>query len=892
MIELRNICKIYFTKSNKVTALDNINLSFPSSGMHFILGKSGSGKTTLLNILSSCDYPTSGEVLFDNKLVSSFKEKELCELRNSSIGFIFQDFSLIEDLNVYENIALSLELQNKKVTNNDVDVVLKKVGLDGLGKRKINELSGGQKQRVAIARAIIKNPYVILCDEPTGSLDSATSKEIFSLLKEISLNTLVIVVSHDQEASEKYGDRIIELQDGKIISSLYKNEITNKKRKIDVHKHMMSIKARFKLAFINLKKKPIRLLVSLLLIISSITLLGFSSSISINKRNESILDAMMKDNMSYISLNKYQVGKMEEDRYIHQVKMNDSDISLIKEKTKITDYNIIYPFFESEIKNYQENHIPFSNYEIKKINGFVEFNQDDLSLYNFSLLEGHLPETEDEVCITYYQYSLFYVYGYQRFDNIITSPSQKDLLGQILYLYDEETATGKDFIISGIIDTSLNTNRYNEKNLEKNIVSSNEFIFMMETSLHNVVYLQKGYYQNHFQNRNVNELSSYTNYAEIKNDSYDLRFYNIKSIDAFNNRKIYFFDDKVTLQNNEMAFPISLVIPYFDEVFSTYVKKYAFTIYEQYKELLTSYNPSWSSYLDYYDYLVASSYCDEEYILITKDELITNAIRSYDENYNISLLLDKLTFKINGLPYYQTKNIKVTGLYINSLEEEHLLITASSFFNEIKQDLGSIIYDYKYISTPFLNSKKENLSLININLEKIKEDNPSFTKYDEEEIYQYSYFDFSNEYTYSYDAINGTLSSFKNIFSYIGLGLILFSLVFIYYYFSGVILESKKNIGIERAMGAKKKEIFSIFLIQNILLILLIIFFSSISTLFVINLTNSYLITKISSLISVMNFSYKPILLILCTSVLAVIGGTIIPLISILKKNVINILNK
>ena len=107
-----------------------------------------------------------------------------------------------------------------------------------------------------------------------------------------------------------------------------------------------------------------------------------------------------------------------------------------------------------------------------------------------------------------------------------------------------------------------------------------------------------------------------------------------------------------------------------------------------------------------------------------------------------------------------------------------------------------------------------------------------------------------------------------------------------------MILESKKNIGIERAMGAKKKEIFSIFLIQNILLILLIIFFSSISTLFVINLTNSYLITKISSLISVMNFSYKPILLILCTSVLAVIGGTIIPLISILKKNVINILNK
>ena len=150
--------------------------------MVFILGKSGSGKSTLLNILGGLDNCDSGEIYVDSKKISNFKENDYDYYRNTYVGFIFQEFNLIEEYNVYDNISLGLKLQKEKVKKEQLDQILEQVGLTGLGLRKINELSGGQKQRVAIARALIKNPNMILADEPTGSLDSETGKQIFDLL--------------------------------------------------------------------------------------------------------------------------------------------------------------------------------------------------------------------------------------------------------------------------------------------------------------------------------------------------------------------------------------------------------------------------------------------------------------------------------------------------------------------------------------------------------------------------------------------------------------------------------------------------------------------------------------------------------------------------------------
>ena len=202
MIQLINANKTYTSKSGiKVKALDHVNLEFNAKGLVFVLGKSGSGKSSLLNILGGLDSANTSKIMINGQELKRFDDRTCSIYRNTHIGFIFQEYNLMHNLNVYENIALALRLQNKEVDESKVLDTLALVDLQGLEKRRLDELSGGQKQRVAIARALIKDPTIILADEPTGNLDSQTSNQIFEVLKRLSKDNLVIVVSHDRVIS-------------------------------------------------------------------------------------------------------------------------------------------------------------------------------------------------------------------------------------------------------------------------------------------------------------------------------------------------------------------------------------------------------------------------------------------------------------------------------------------------------------------------------------------------------------------------------------------------------------------------------------------------------------------------------------------------------------------
>ncbi len=219
MLELRNLCKTYRSKSGvEVHALDDVSLVFPARGMVFLLGKSGSGKSTLLNVAGGLDTYDSGELVICGKSSGDFRRSDFDSYRNTYIGFIFQEYNILDDFSVGANIGLALELQGKRATEEEINRMLTEVDLAGFGNRKPNELSGGQKQRIAIARALIKDPQIIMADEPTGALDSVTGKQVLETLKKLSRDKLVIVVSHDREFAETYADRIIELADGKVIS--------------------------------------------------------------------------------------------------------------------------------------------------------------------------------------------------------------------------------------------------------------------------------------------------------------------------------------------------------------------------------------------------------------------------------------------------------------------------------------------------------------------------------------------------------------------------------------------------------------------------------------------------------------------------------------------------
>lgn len=224
MIKITNLNKVYRSKKRKKChAIKGVDLTLGDNGLVFVLGKSGSGKSTLLNLIGGLDSVTSGKIIVNGNDLSSFSENDFCNYRNTHIGFIFQDYHLINEITIYENIAISLRLNNDIGEKEKVARALERVGLGGYETRYPQELSGGEQQRVAIARALVKNPRIILADEPTGNLDTATAKAVMDILKQLSRECLILIVSHNVKDAERYADRIIELASGEIISDKSRN---------------------------------------------------------------------------------------------------------------------------------------------------------------------------------------------------------------------------------------------------------------------------------------------------------------------------------------------------------------------------------------------------------------------------------------------------------------------------------------------------------------------------------------------------------------------------------------------------------------------------------------------------------------------------------------------
>ena len=220
MLKLNNIKKNYETGNESVKALKGISIEFRENEFVSILGPSGCGKTTLLNIIGGLDHYTSGDLIIDGISTKKYKDRDWDTYRNHRIGFVFQNYNLISHQTVLSNVELALTLSgvDKQTRRKKAIEVLEKVGLKDQMYKKPNQMSGGQMQRVAIARALVNDPDILLADEPTGALDTKTSVQIMEILKEISKDRLIIMVTHNPELAKKYSTRIINLLDGEVTS--------------------------------------------------------------------------------------------------------------------------------------------------------------------------------------------------------------------------------------------------------------------------------------------------------------------------------------------------------------------------------------------------------------------------------------------------------------------------------------------------------------------------------------------------------------------------------------------------------------------------------------------------------------------------------------------------
>ncbi len=282
MIQLTNIRKTYTMKDHDIHALKDVNLSLDSTGFVFIVGPSGCGKTTLLNIIGGLDHPDEGSLFLNDVHTDDYTESNWNDYRNQSIGFVFQSFYLIPHLSILENVMMPLKLAGFD-TEQQIEkakAALKSVHLESLSHHKPNQLSGGQQQKAAIARALVNEPKIILADEPTGSLDHQSTLEIMTILKEISKDRLVLMVTHHEQLSKSYGDRIITMDDGSIMNDhVMKDEHHSVDKSVSNTLSKMSLSVSFMLSFKNLMKRWYRTL--LIILAASIGMLGMTLVIAV-----------------------------------------------------------------------------------------------------------------------------------------------------------------------------------------------------------------------------------------------------------------------------------------------------------------------------------------------------------------------------------------------------------------------------------------------------------------------------------------------------------------------------------------------------------------------------------------------------------------------------------
>ena len=586
MIKLDNVSKIFGNKK----ILDNLSFNFPSKGLFTILGASGSGKTTILNLIGLIDYKFDGNIIFKEHVYNSIKNSEKSLLRANHFGYIFQSFNLLESDTVVNNVCLLLSSnQNLSKENkiNKINAVLKVLGIEKLKNKTVNKLSGGEKQRVAIARAIVNDPEVILCDEPTGSLDSKNGDNIFKILRELSKTCLVICVTHDRILANKYSDEILYLKDGKIekhetLSNQNKdiNKIVMFKSKEKIKNLSLSLKFIFAHIKNTFKAKKIRFFISSFIISISLIFLGLSILISSSVKS-SLVDAFS----TILGENSYILKKTDENSGSFDYRGVDSGLieKLFKDYNEdIKYYGCTYlvdfeQFFKDQNALYNSTKFPS-----EPINGFNarHFNEfeliDDYKTFEcLPLLERKLSNDEIVLGLNFSQVkkiclSLQIPRSYESLASFI----KKERFLVNLYLknsywtYDDE----QSFMVKGIFPANKSAvyhtnNLFNERLFEDSmrfpisleIKKEDELPWIMKK----LYYVKTKYFQSTF----LNKILYDKKYENFLFDS-DNEFYSPQTCPSYNiyTNKLFVYENK----NNGIKREVIKVLKDVDERLKTF----------------------------------------------------------------------------------------------------------------------------------------------------------------------------------------------------------------------------------------------------------------------------------------------------------------------------------
>lgn len=814
MLELKKINKTYHSKKGvAVHALKDISLTFGETGLVFVLGKSGCGKSTLLNVLGGLDKFESGEIVIKGKSSLGFSQSDFDSYRNTCIGFVFQEYNMLNEFDVRKNISLALELQGCTASDEKIKETLDVVGLSAESGRKIDELSGGQKQRVAIARAIIKEPEIILADEPTGALDEETGNQIFQLLKDLSKTKLVVVVSHDRDFAEKFADRIIEMKDGRIISDSSRDMLgstpsTDKKsdapqEEFKLKKSALKWVECLKIGASAVKTKPIRLVMSLLLSMCAFSMCGLVDTIVAFDAAAASTNTIYDKTQGTMSVNKaYKSGFYSSNQDMHEHDVDNISATYNFQTKPVLNLNVSYSF-----SNQLTSSINYSigSYYRSSFNGAVNFNESEISQWGFDLI-GQLPQNDGEIAVSSYIYSHFkqgglvQIGGTSKNDEVILAqtytPEQlaepENLLGKFLYLKNES------YKITGVVDTKLDAsgfeellkygNREIQTLLEEAMMKRGDWESLSYYNLHSALFVSEDYFSSLIPSTRsfASNVPSLLYACSSPLSSVDL----ISNITNFNSLTaedyVLFNGETLTdgkLGDNELLLDFRIIC---EAIFKHTIPN--LEIPEAYQNL------NFAEAQKMFD--------DEQFISWIKDNpLIADFI--------------KLNERQMGDDVIVASNAKIVGFF-NLVQSDGYSYIQNSivgnddfFFNN-----SDGIFSYTVIKT---NSKSDlkNFFSTNLQIRFDEENQPYFT---------------SPDSSVSAIAQFGESNRGIGIFHYAAIALTIFATLLLGNFISSTISNKKHEIGILRALGARKKDVFLIFFFESMVVALLNFLLSCIGT--------------------------------------------------------------
>lgn len=893
MLETRNLKKVYKTKKGVcVTALNGVSVKFPQKGLVFLLGKSGSGKSTLLNLLGGLDKYDEGEVIIKGVSSKDFKQGHFDSYRNTYVGFIFQEYNILEEFSVGANIALAIELQNRKASDEEINSILKQVDLEGFGDRKPNELSGGQKQRVAIARALVKEPQIIMADEPTGALDSNTGEQVLETLKKLSKNKLVIVVSHDREFAEKFGDRIIELADGNIIDDVTRicqcqEECSfNETDGIAFEGNTMLIKSGYHLTE--------------------------EDRVMIND----YLDKLGKELVGKVVKPKADSFEKTDENIIEQT---DMDFKLIKSKLPLKNA------FKIGASGLKHKKIRLA---ITILLSFIAFTffalADTMGNYN------HIKTCTNSIKDTNISYasvdkSLKYGEGvrqyWSEYGNYLSSDEIKkiskdtgyDFVGVVktntdmeIQNYDKDVQLSESDMLHYATDFSGFT-ALTEDNLKKmgykviagnlpkdkeNEIAISEYVY--ET------YAKAGYSKENSTNNKV-EIKYYNDLIGKTLVIGDKEYTIAGIVDTKMDMKRYEGISESAKGKSSAEIIADFALGNELEQIRQYSLSCAIFVNESELEKIMEENPTYVELASCYMYVNnEDSYIDSSRLAkvsdinlddvtwvngkrdtLNRDEIIidANSFISYTEKgetkeFSSEELLKYLKENEYTLNYYidekdgSVESVKVVGvLNLENMQKKYsdVYIVADELFN-MNWSRGKGEYAYAVASMPT-----------------DKNDIESLVKYCYTENNGIRY-QMKNSVTYELDSINEVLQVLSKLFLYVGIGFAVFAMVMLSNFIATSISYKKQEIGILRAIGARSNDVFRIFFSESFIIAMINFVLAGVATGAVTAAINGVFRKEVGILITILNFGPRQILLLLVMSLGVAAVASFIPVYKIASK--------